>query len=393
MDVFEQMQRDLDGLEARDLLRSPVTVDSACGPVVSIGGRDVLCFCSNDYLSLANHPTVRSAAREAIDRWGLGAGASRLVCGSTACHVQLERQLAAFKQTPDAVVTSTGWMANRVAIHALAAKGDLILCDKLDHASILDAAASSGATVRTYLHRDTKRLEALLVRHRPAARRCLIVTDSVFSMDGDIAPLGELAALKKKYDAQLLVDEAHATGVLGDTGRGAAELLGVEDDIDATVGTLSKAIGSIGGFVAGPRELIDTIRNTGRAYIYTTAPPAAACAAALAALELIASSPSRRADLLTATGDLRIRLRDAGLNTPDYGSREITPIIPVIIGDAGRAAKIAAQLLDSGILLPAIRPPTVPPGSSRLRISLCASHTSDQIDTLVHRLKELAPVT
>jgi glycine C-acetyltransferase/8-amino-7-oxononanoate synthase len=393
MDVFEQMQRDLDSLAGRGLLRSPVTVDSACGPVVTIDGRDVLCFCSNDYLSLANHPDVRSAARDAIERWGAGTGASRLISGSTSCHVQLERQLAAFKHAPDAVVTSTGWMANRVAIHALASRGDLILCDKLNHASILDAAASSGATVRRYLHRDTNRLETLLVRHRSGARRCLIVTDSVFSMDGDIAPLGELAVLKKKYDAQLLIDEAHATGVLGASGRGAAELLGVEDDIDATVGTLSKAIGSIGGFVAGPKALVDTIRNTGRAYIYTTAPPAGSCAAALKALELIAASPSTRADLLTAAGDLRNRLRDAGLNTPDYESREITPIIPVIIGEAGRAADIAAQLLESDILLPAIRPPTVPPGSSRLRISLCASHTPEQIETLIQRLKEFAPVT
>jgi len=389
MDIFQQMQQTLDSLADRDLLRSPVTVDSACGPVVSINGRQVLCFCSNDYLSLANHPSVRSAARQAIDQWGVGAGASRLICGSTSLHVQLEQQLAAFKQTPDAVVTSTGWMANRVAIRALAAKGDLILCDKLDHASILDAAASSGATVRTYFHRDTNRLETLLGRHRPAARRCLIVTDSVFSMDGDIAPLGDLAALKKKYDAQLLVDEAHATGVLGVAGRGAAELLGVEDDIDATVGTLSKAIGSIGGFVAGPRVLIDTIRNTGRAYIYTTAPPACACAAAMAAMELIVASPSRAADLLTTTADLRKRLRDIGLDVPEG----TTPIIPVIIGDAARAADIAAQLLEGGILLPAIRPPTVAPGSSRLRISLCASHTGDQIETLVQRLKEFAPVT
>jgi len=389
MGIFEQMQQDLDGLADRDLLRSPVTVDSACGPVVTVGGRDVLCFCSNDYLSLANHPVVRSAARDAIDRWGAGTGASRLVSGSTSLHVRLERELAAFKQTSDAVVTSTGWMANRVAIHALSGKGDLVLCDKLDHASILDAVASSGATVRTYLHRDTNRLETLLGRHRSGARRCLIVTDSVFSMDGDIAPLVELAALKKKYDAQLLVDEAHATGVLGEGGRGAGELLGVEDDIDATVGTLSKALGSIGGFVAGPKALIDTIRNTGRAYIYTTAPPASSCAAALAALELIASSPSRRADLMTAAGDLRTRLSDAGMNVAQ-GS---TPIIPVIIGAAARAADIAAKLLESGILLPAIRPPTVPPGSSRLRISLCASHTPDQIDTLAGRLKELAPVT
>ncbi|MDP6634678.1 MAG: 8-amino-7-oxononanoate synthase [Phycisphaerae bacterium] len=387
------MQHDLNALDARNLLRSPVTVESACGPVVNIGGRDVLCFCSNDYLSLANHPDVRQAASEAIAKWGVGTGASRLVCGGTSCHERLERKLAAFKRTPDAVVTSTGWMANRVAVCAMAGKGDLILCDKLDHASILDAARSSGAALRTYLHCDANRLETLLGRYRRGVRRCLIVTDSVFSMDGDIAPLADIVALKKKYDAQLLIDEAHGTGVLGPTGRGAAELLGVEEDIDATVGTLSKAIGSMGGFVAGRKALIDTIRNTGRAYIYTTAPPASCCAAAMAALDLIIASPARGEELLVAAADLRDRLRDAGLNVPSVNAQAATPIIPVIIGDAGRAADIAARLLENDILLPAIRPPTVPPGGSRLRISLCASHTPGQIETLVERLAQLATVT
>jgi len=389
MNIFQQMQHGLDALEARDLLRCPVVIDSPCGAIMKIGGRDVSCFCSNDYLSLANHPKVCSAAGKAIEKWGFGSGASRLVSGTTACHVQLEQKLAEFKRAPAALVTSTGWMANRVAICALAGRGDLILCDKLNHASILDAAAASGATVRRYLHRDMNRLETLLARHRKSAGRCLIVTDSVFSMDGDIAPLVDLVALKKQYDAQLLIDEAHATGLLGAGGRGAAELLGVEDDIDAVVGTLSKAIGSVGGFVAGPKPLIDTIRNTGRAYIYTTAPPACACAAAAAALEIIESSPGVREGLLAASAGLSKRLASAGLNVTEA----ITPIIPVIIGSAGRAADIAAKLLGRDILLPAIRPPTVPTGSSRLRISLCASHSAEQIDTLIERLKELAVVS
>jgi len=277
-------------------------------------------------------------------------------------------------------------MANRVAVGALAKKGDLILCDKLNHASILDAAAGSGAIVRTYRHRNTERLESLLQRHRDSAARCLIVTDSLFSMDGDLAPLAELVAIKKKYDAQLLIDEAHATGVLGATGSGAAELLGVAEDIDASVGTLSKALGAIGGFVAGPKALIDTIRNTGRAYIYTTAPPAAACAAASTALDLIAANPSMAAGLLDASLRLRLQLRDLGFNVPDSDPQAPTPIIPVIIGDPGQAADIAAKLLENGILLPAIRPPTVPPGGSRQRISLCASHSQEQIDTLVQTL-------
>ncbi|MBT3201376.1 MAG: 8-amino-7-oxononanoate synthase [Phycisphaerales bacterium] len=389
MNIFQQMQQDLDALETRDLLRCPTVIDSPCGAVMKIGGRDVSCFCSNDYLSLANHPKVCLAAGQAIEKWGFGSGASRLVSGTTACHVQLERKLAEFKRAPDAMVTSTGWMANRVAICALAGKGDLILCDKLNHASILDAAAASGATVRRYLHRDMNRLEVLLARHRKSAGRCLIVTDSVFSMDGDIAPLVDLVALKKQYDAQLLIDEAHATGLLGAGGRGAAELLGVEDDIDAVVGTLSKAIGSIGGFVAGPKPLINTIRNTGRAYIYTTAPPACACVAAGAALEIIENSPDVRDGLLARSAGLSKRLASAGLNVTEA----LTPIIPVIIGSAGRAADIAARLLEMDILLPAIRPPTVPAGSSRLRISLCASHSAEQIDTLVERLKEFAIVS
>ena len=393
MDIFHEMQQALDDLAERDLLRCPVTVQSPCGPVMRIDGRDVLSFCSNDYLSLANDPAVRSAAVEAVEKWGVGAGASRLISGTSECHAGLERKLAEFKHAPDVAVTSTGWAANRVAVCALASRGDLVLCDKLDHASILDAAAASGATVRTYFHRDTNRLETLLRRHRDSARRCLIVTDSVFSMDGDIAPLADLAELKKKYDAQLLIDEAHATGVLGEGGRGAAEMLGVEDEIDATVGTLSKAIGSIGGFVAGPKPLIDTIRNTGRAYIYTTAPPPAACAAAIAALEIIESEPSRRTSLLASAADLRIRLRDAGLNVPGCDLAGDTPIIPVLIGDAGPAASIAAKLLENDILLPAIRPPTVPPGGARLRISLCSSHSDDQIDMLVARLKEFATVS
>ncbi|MDP7287692.1 MAG: 8-amino-7-oxononanoate synthase [Phycisphaerae bacterium] len=387
------MQRDLDALEARNLLRAPVTVDSACGPVVNINGRDVLCFCSNDYLSLANHPDVKTAAINAIDKWGVGTGASRLICGQTAMHTQLERKLASFKNTQAAVVTSTGWMANRVAIFAMAGKGDLVLCDKLNHASILDAATSCGATVRTYRHCDTNRLETLLGRHRGSASRCLIVTDSLFSMDGDIAPLPDLVALKKQYDAQLLIDEAHSTGVIGASGRGVAQLLGVEDDIDATVGTLSKALGSIGGFVAGPKPFIDTIVNTGRAYIYTTAPPAAACAAAIASLDIISASPSRAAGLLKASSDLRRRLKDDCLNVPDCDPRVVTPIIPVIIGDAGQAADTAARLLENDILLPAIRPPTVPRGGSRLRISLCANHSPEQIETLVQCLRRLARIT
>ncbi len=379
------LQAVLDDLAARQLLRSPAVLSSPVGPAVTVDGRELVCFCSNDYLGLAGDETVKAAAIEAIEQWGVGAGASRLVCGTTDLHRRLEGRLAQFKQTEAALVTSTGWMANQAAISALAGAGDLILCDKLDHASILDAARSSGAVMRTYTHRDIERLERLLRRHRGEHKRCLIVTDSVFSMDGDLAPLNELVALKRRYDARLLIDEAHATGVLGESGRGAAELLGVEDGIDAVVGTLSKALGGLGGFIAGPGAFIDVLRSTSRPYIYTTAPPASLAVASLESLRIIREEPQRRTYLLQLADWLRCELAQRGLNTLGSASQ----IIPVLIGPAEKALAIAAQLLDAGFLIPAIRPPTVPPNTSRLRISLSSAHTQEDLAPLPDLLKQL----
>ncbi len=383
MDIWRDMQERLDALTAAGLRRDPPVVSSACGPRVRVGGREPICLCSNDYLSLSADPAVRSAAVEAVGRWGFGAGASRLVSGTSELHIELERSLADFKGCEASAVTSTGWMANHAAIHALAGSGDLILCDKLDHASIIDAARACGATLRTYAHRDVSRAEALLHRLRQRYRRCLIVTDSLFSMDGDVAPLAELVELKRRFDAQLLIDEAHATGVLGAHGRGAAELLGVEEHVDATVGTLSKALGSMGGFVAGPGVLIETIRNTARAFIYTTAPPPAACAAALTALRIVRDQPERRGRLLELAADLRDRLRADGMDTRDSQSQ----IIPVVIGDAGEAVRVSRALFDAGFFAAAIRPPTVPRGTSRLRVSLCSGHETADIERFADALR------
>jgi 8-amino-7-oxononanoate synthase len=388
MGIWDDMQETLAEREAQGLLRRPVVLNSPIGPRVTVDGREVVCLCSNDYLGLAADPAVRQAARDAIDAWGVGSGASRLVCGTMRPHIELERALTAFKHVEDVVVISTGWMANHAAIRTLAGKGDLILCDKLNHASILDAAGLGGrgaAEMRTFPHKDMVRLRALLDKHRAEYRRCLIVTDSLFSMDGDLAPLAELADLKDRYDAQLLIDEAHATGVLGDGGRGAAELIGVEGRVDAVVGTLSKAVGALGGFVAGPKVLADTIRNTSRAYIYTTAPPPAVCAAALAGLKIIQSQPQRRRTLLDLAGRFRAALHAAGLDTGD----SVAQIIPVVIGSADRAVEVSRMLLEDGFLIPAIRPPTVPPGSSRLRISLTAGHDWTDLDRLAKRLAEI----
>ncbi len=375
MSIWQQMQEQLERMEADDLRRNPVKTSSAPGPRIRLGDRDCICLCANDYLCLCGDTRIKQAAAAGIQRWGLGAGASRLVSGTTEAHVRLEAELARFKQMPDVVLTSTGWMANHAAIHALAGREDLILCDKLDHASILDAAGSSGATVRTYHHRDTDRLEKLCLRLRGRHKRCLIVTDSLFSMDGDLAPLAELADIKERFDAVLLIDEAHATGVLGKQGRGAAELLGVEDRIDVVVGTLSKALGGLGGFIAGPVELCEMIRNTSRPYIYTTAPPAALCQGVSEALKIVQHEPQRRKHLLAMAQYLRDRLGQMGISALDSRSQ----IVPIVVGDPGRACTLSGRLLEAGYLVPAIRPPTVPRGSSRLRVSLCSGHTKADI--------------
>ena len=385
MDTWQEMRSLLDSLSARDLLRRPAVIESPIGPRVRVGGRDVLCLCSNDYLGLSNDPAVREAAAEGIARWGVGAGASRLVSGTTAAHVELERQLADFKNAEAAVVTPTGWVANHVAISALAEKGDLILSDKLNHASIIDAALACGATVRTFAHRDVGRLERLLERHRGGHRHCLIVTDSLFSMDGDVAPLTDLVTLKRRFDAALLIDEAHATGVMGAGGRGVAELLDVEAGIDAAVGTLSKAFGTLGGFVTGPGTLIEKIRNTGRAFIYTTALPAALCVAAAEALRIIREEPGRRLLLLETAGRVRQRLNAAGISTGE----SVSQIIPVIIGPPGEANRVSRALFERGYFVPAIRPPSVPRGRSRLRISLSALHEAEEVLSFVDAVREV----
>ena len=372
---WDDLSAVLDELAAAGLRRDPVTLASPVGPRVTVDGREVVCLCSNDYLALAADDAVRAAAVVAIERWGVGAGASRLVCGTTELHPQLEDALADFKGAEDAVVTSTGWMANHAALTALAGDGDLVLCDKLDHASILDAARTCGAVCRTYAHGDVDRLTQLLQRLRGKHQRCVIVTDSLFSMDGDLAPLPALVDIKQRFDARLIVDEAHATGVLGVGGRGAAELLGVEADVDLTVGTLSKALGSMGGFIAGPAVAMDVIRNTARPYIYTTALPPAMCAAALAALQIVTDEPERRQRLLAMAAELRRLLTGAGLDT----LRSDSQIIPIVIGDAARAVDVARGLFEAGFFVPAIRPPTVAPGTSRLRVSLSAGHEDGDV--------------
>jgi 8-amino-7-oxononanoate synthase len=368
----------LDDLKARDLYRQLVAVGSAAGPRVQLGGRTVLQFSSNNYLGLAGDPRVRETAARAIEKWGWGSGASPLISGHTEAHEALEADLAAFKGTEAAVVFATGYMANLGAITALAGRGDIVVSDRENHASIYDAVRLSGAKLSRYRHAD---IGAASVFLNPQSR-CLLVTDTVFSMGGDLAPLADLSAACRTSGAMLLVDEAHALGLLGPRGAGLVEALGLGDAVTASVGTLSKALGGVGGFVAASREVCELLVNRARPLIYSTALPAAACEAAREALRILRSEPDRRRRPMDLADRLRSALHQKGFDT----AASATPIVPILIGEADRTLRLAAALLDRDIFCPAIRPPTIPPGTSRLRISLTAEHTDDDISLLVEAL-------
>jgi 8-amino-7-oxononanoate synthase len=395
---------ELAALEQGHLLRRLTTRDGPQSARLRIDGRELVNFGSNDYLGLAADPRLTQAVADALAREGWGSGSSPLVTGHAALHRQLEERLARFEGTEAALVFSSGFAANMGAIAALAGPGDVVFCDRKNHASLWDGCRLSRADVRVYPHGDCGRLASLLeeshVAQPPSAvapaenshsrrrlcheyRRRLIVTDSLFSMDGDLAPLKELAELSERFDAMLLVDEAHATGIIGPCGRGVAEHLGVEDRVPVRIGTLSKALGSVGGFVAGSRPLIEWLVNRARPYVFSTAAPAATAAAAIAALDIIRDEPHRREGLLARAQSLRAELARQGWNTGASASQ----IIPLIVGDPQRAVTLSSSLRDRGFFVPAIRPPTVPEGEACLRISLTAGHTEEMIATLLDALK------
>lgn len=357
------------------LYRGLHPIDSAQDAVVSLNGHDVLLFSSNNYLGLANHPALKRAAAEAIERFGCGSGASRLISGSMAVHHELEARLAALKKTEAALVFPTGYHANVGVLSALMGPGDTILSDGLNHASIIDGCRLSRAEVRVYPHGDAQALTALLAACPPSGQR-LIVTDTVFSMDGDLAPLAELVELARRYDAWLMVDEAHATGVFGPCGGGLVEQAGLVKCVDIHMGTLGKALGGIGAYVAGSRELVDWLVNRARSFIYTTGMPPAAAASALAALDLVEREPERRQRLWDNTRFLSDGLRGLGYRVGDSRSQ----ILPVIIGDARQTMAIAEATLRRGVFAHGIRPPTVPEGTSRIRVTPMATHTRAQLE-------------
>ena len=363
---------------AQGLLRRCRSVRPMADGWCEVDGRRVLNFASNDYLNLAGDPRVVAAAAEALSAAGVGARASPLVCGRTTWHEQLEQRLADFEGQPAALLFPTGMAANVGTVAALAGPGDVVFCDRLNHASLVDGSQLSGARLRVYQHRDLAVLERELGKAADARRRW-IVTDGVFSMDGDLAPLPDLCDLADRFEAALIVDEAHGTGVFGARGRGAAECLDVEQRITVRVGTLSKAIGTLGGFVAGSQDLIDYLWNHARTQIYSTALPPSICAAAVAAIDIITSEPWRRERLFAASALFRDQLRAAGV---EFLSDSVGPIVPITLTDPEAAIRASDQLEQLGFLVGAIRPPTVPRGTSRLRIVVTTAHTDDDLQRL-----------
>jgi glycine C-acetyltransferase len=379
-------ERELSKLEQRHLLRKPVVIESYDGPRITINGRSMLLMCTNDYLGLSQHPALREAALLTMERFGSGSGASRLVSGTSSMHEELENALATFKKTEAVILFNSGYAANTGIIPALVQEGDVVFSDRLNHASIIDGCRLSRAVVQVYRHKDVNQLETLLRREQTAGRK-LIVTDGVFSMDGDIAPLPDIVALTDRYGALLMVDDAHATGVLGKTGRGTVEHFGLEGRVPIQMGTLGKALGSFGAYVAGNKDLIDFLINRSRSYIYSTSLPPAVCAASLAALRIIDREPERRESLWRNRKLFIAGVESLRIST---GSSE-TPIVPLMIGGSEKVLNAGTRLFESGIFGTAIRPPTVPEGTSRIRMTLMANHTGADIDTaldVLHTLRE-----
>jgi 8-amino-7-oxononanoate synthase len=381
--LFSEITDALAEREAAGLLRRRRLVESAQGAHIHVDGREVLSFCSNDYLGLANHPALIAAVKGAVEAAGVGSGASHLITGHHRLHHELEQALAQFVGLPRALLFSAGYMANLGIVSALVGRGDMVFADRLNHASLNDAVTLSRAELKRYPHNDMASLGRLLAASK--AKGKLVLADAVFSMDGDIAPVAEMLALCERYDAWLVLDDAHGFGVLGDGGRGVLEHFGLQSPRIIYMATLGKAAGVSGAFVAGEAPLIETLLQNARTYIYTTATPPLQAAALLASLEIIGGERWRRERLRQQIGLLRggLRLQRWQL------AASPTPIQPLIIGSNDEALQASERLLQRGILVPAIRPPTVPKGTARLRISLSAAHTDEDMARLVQALNEI----
>jgi 8-amino-7-oxononanoate synthase len=375
---LNDIRQRLDELEHLGLARRLRLINGPQGPTVLLEGRPVLLLCSNNYLGLADHPEVRRAAADAAMRWGVGSGSSRLVSGTMTIHGRLEERLAEFHSGESCVLFGSGYLANIGAVGALAGRGGRIFSDELNHASIIDACRLARADVHVYRHRDLDHLERCLQRHPP--RRDpnaghLIVTDALFSMDGDVAPLEGIVELARYYGARVLVDEAHAIGTLGPGGRGAVAEAGLEDEVDVVVGTLGKSLGSYGAYACASADVVRLIINTARSLIFSTAPGPPVMAGALAALELVQREPQRVGRVQENAGLLRRELQLEGFPVPDGQIQ----IVPIVVGEERAAMALCEAALARGVFAQAIRPPTVAPGTARLRLTVMASHGSEEL--------------
>jgi glycine C-acetyltransferase/8-amino-7-oxononanoate synthase len=374
----------LEELRDRGLYRRLRLIEGPQGARVLLDGREVLLLCSNDYLGLAADLRVREAAAEAALRWGAGAGASRLISGNMAPHRELEEALAAFKGYDRALLFGSGYLANSGTIAALAGPGEVVFSDELNHASIIDGCRLARAETAIYRHNDVEHLEALL--RGATGRPALIVTDGVFSMDGDVAPLGELLELARRYGARLMVDEAHATGAVGPGGRGTVAAAGLSGEIDVVMGTMGKALGAYGAYVCASAETVDYLVNRARSFVFSTAPPPPVVGAARAALGLLEAEPERVGRLMTNARALRDALAAEGLTAGD----STTQIVPIEIGEAEPTMALCDRLLERGVFAQGIRPPTVPEGSSRLRFTVMATHRPAELRHAAHEVGEAA---
>lgn len=391
MNIDAELTPALELRKQAHLYRERRILETAQGPEIKLAGKSYLNFCSNDYLGLANHPEIVSSFKHAADKYGVGSGASHLVVGHSSAHHQLEEALAEFVGRPKALLFSSGYMANLGVVTALLGKNDFIFEDRLNHASLLDAGILCGARFQRFQHNDVNDLKIKLGKQSSeVGRRKLVVVDGVFSMDGDLAPLPELAALCRQENAWLMVDDAHGLGVLGEAGRGTLSHFGCSnDDVPVLMGTLGKSFGTAGAFVAGSEALIDTLIQFARTYIYTTALPPAVAAASLSSLELVKKETWRREKLKSLVKQFRQGAKDLAYTLADSE----TAIQPILVGEPATALALSQALQAEGILISAIRPPTVPKGTARLRVTLSAAHSEVQVKQLLNALEKVKALT
>ena len=373
---LDWVQQELEALRSGGLYNNIRTLSSPQGAWLEVDGKKVLNFCSNNYLGLANHPKLVEAATNALKKYGVGPGAVRSIAGTMEIHTELERRLAAFKGVEAAIVLQSGFSANTAVIPVLVGKEDVIISDELNHASIIDGSRLSGARIERYAHANTTDLEDVLKKNQGTYRRALVITDGVFSMDGDLAPLDQIYGVTSRYDAMLMVDDAHGEGVIGRGGRGIVDHFGLHGKVDVEVGTLSKAFGVVGGVVAGNAKIIEWVRQRGRPFLFSSATPPADVAACIAAVDLLESSTELVDRLWENARYFKAELKKIGLNT----GNSVTPITPVMLGEAPLAQQFSRELFNENVFAMALGFPTVPQGKARIRVMISAAHSREDLD-------------